>query len=94
MESSTIDSVTSVSDYHNARSLSEWLLLKYNMRYATFHSKSKKRKDEIRAEYKADIEMPVQFSSDGSPNQKQDLYSVFRENGVKFDEFGCPIDKY
>jgi hypothetical protein len=41
-------------DYHKASTLSSWLFMKYDMSYKTYSNKSKKRKDELRAEYVAD----------------------------------------
>lgn len=41
-------------DYHKAGTLSSWLFMKYDMSYKTYSNKSKKRKDELRAEYVAD----------------------------------------
>lgn len=41
-------------DYHKAASLSQWLFMKYDMPYKTFRRKSKKRRDELRNEYRKD----------------------------------------
>lgn len=41
-------------DYHKAKTLSSWLFMKYDMKYSTFMSKSKARKDYLRAEYEED----------------------------------------
>ena len=50
-------------NYHNAKTLSQWLFLKYDMTYKTFKNKSKNRKDELREEFKADtgIELKKDF---------------------------------
>lgn len=42
-------------DYHKASTLSSWLFMKYNMSYKTYRNKAKARRDELRAEYNADI---------------------------------------
>ena len=44
-------------DYHRAKTLSQWLFIKYDMSYKTFKNKSKNRKDELRAEFEADTGM-------------------------------------
>lgn len=41
-------------DYSKARNLSSWLFIKYDISYKTYRNKSKKRRDELRAEYEAD----------------------------------------
>lgn len=42
-------------DYHKAKSLAQWLFMKYDMKYKTFTRKSKKKKDILRQEYIEDI---------------------------------------
>lgn len=41
-------------DYHKAKTLSQWLFVKYDMSYKSFRNKSKERRDELRSEYEAD----------------------------------------
>lgn len=41
-------------DYHKTKTLAQWLFIKYDMSYKSFRNKSKKRRDELRAEYEAD----------------------------------------
>lgn len=41
-------------DYHKAVSLSQWLFMKYDMLYKTFRRKLKKRRDELKNEYRED----------------------------------------
>lgn len=45
---------TDNEDYHKSRTLSSWLFIKYDMSYKTFRNKSKKRREELRAEFEAD----------------------------------------
>lgn len=42
------------ADYRKAGTLSSWLFLKYNMKYSTYKSKSKARKQALRDEYYKD----------------------------------------
>jgi starvation-inducible outer membrane lipoprotein len=44
-------------DYHKAETLTDWLFMKYNMKYSTFRSKSKAKRDELRNEYLTDTTM-------------------------------------
>lgn len=41
-------------DYHKARTLAQWLFVKYDMSYKAFRNKSKNRRDELRKEYETD----------------------------------------
>lgn len=41
-------------NYHKARTLSHWLFVKYDMTYKTYRNKSKKRRNELREEFKND----------------------------------------
>jgi hypothetical protein len=41
-------------DYHKAKTLSQWLFVKYDMKYKTYRSKSKNRRDELRREFELD----------------------------------------
>lgn len=41
-------------DYHKAKTIAQWLFVKYDMSYRTYRSKSKNRRDELRAEFEAD----------------------------------------
>ena len=41
-------------DYHKASTLASWLFMKYDISYKTFRNKSNNRREELRAEYKAD----------------------------------------
>lgn len=47
-------------DYYKVKSLSDWLFVKYNISYKTFKNKSKKRRDELRAEFEADTGVNLQ----------------------------------
>ena len=40
-----------------AKSLTDWLFLKYDMSYKTYRNKSKKRRDELRQEYESETVM-------------------------------------
>ena len=41
-------------DYHKAKTIAQWLFVKYDMSYKTYRNKSKNRRDELRAEFEAD----------------------------------------
>ena len=41
-------------DYHKAKTIAQWLFVKYDMSYKTYRNKSKNRRDEMRAEFEAD----------------------------------------
>lgn len=41
-------------DYQKARTLSQWLFVKYDMSYKTYKNKSKNRKQELRNEFAND----------------------------------------
>lgn len=41
-------------DYHKARTLTQWLFVKYDMSYKTYKNKSKNRKEELRKEFETD----------------------------------------
>lgn len=41
-------------DYHKAKTIAQWLFIKYDMSYKAYRNKSKNRRDELRAEFEAD----------------------------------------
>lgn len=41
-------------DYHKAKTIAQWLFVKYDMTYKTYRNKSKNRRDELRLEFEAD----------------------------------------
>lgn len=41
-------------NWHNAKTLTSWLFLKYDMSYEQFQGKSKDKRDQLRKEYKID----------------------------------------
>ena len=41
-------------DYHKAKTLAQWLFVKYDMTYKTYRNKSKNRRDELRREFEID----------------------------------------
>ena len=59
-------------DYHKARTLTQWLFVKYDMSYKTFSSKSKKRKDELRQEFEEDTKDVVK--------KKKEVYLYWEDN--------------
>lgn len=42
------------ANWHNAKTLTSWLFLKYDMSYKKFQGKSKAKRDQLREEYKLD----------------------------------------
>ena len=41
-------------DYHKAKTLEQWLFMKYEITYKAYRNKSKNRRNELRAEFEAD----------------------------------------
>lgn len=41
-------------DYHKAVTLSQWLFVKYDISYKTYHNKSKSQRDKLRREFELD----------------------------------------
>lgn len=60
-------------DYHKARTLSHWLFTKYDMSYKTYRNKSKARRDELRAEFRADTNYDERHKEDESLGEDFDF---------------------
>ena len=41
-------------DYHKAKTIAQWLFIKYDISYKTYRNKSKSRRDELRREFESD----------------------------------------
>ncbi len=55
------------ADYHKAKTLSDWLLIKYSIPYKTYRNKSKKRRKELRIEYAIDTGNRIGNGEDPMP---------------------------
>lgn len=67
--SKTVRIHTEHEDHTKAKTLSDWLFLKYDISYKTFRNKSKKRREELRAEFTADtgISLEERYRPDFDP---------------------------
>lgn len=73
-------------DYHKAKTLSQWLFVKYDMSYKTYRNKSKSRRNELRKEFEADTGIVLGTKS----NRKSDYN---HDSLIKFlASVGIPIE--
>jgi hypothetical protein len=63
-----------------AKSLTDWLFLKYDMSYNTYRNKSKKRRDELRQEYESETGNKITLR-----NNKDDDYDDMLPKGSDTD---------
>lgn len=81
-------------DPAKAKSLTDWLFLKYGISYKAFQRKSKERKDELRAEYTEETGNVV-GGNRNTPRYDPEEWERWREQlmdmGLPFNEFGDPV---
>lgn len=77
-----------VEDYHKAKTLTDWLFVKYDMSYKTYRKKSKNRKNELRDEFEKDTGITIK-----SPEEieREDAMGLLRSCGVPFSPFDDPL---
>ncbi len=68
-------------DYSKARSLTDWLFLKYDMSYKSYRNKSKGRRDQLRSEYAFDTRENHKAWYD------RERYAMMEERDTPFMEY-------
>ncbi len=75
-------------DYHDAKSITEWLLAKYGISYKTYRNKSKARRDELREEYAEDTNTDIRTQEEKDYDYAM---SLLADIGVPFGPDGTPL---
>ena len=92
-------------DYHKAKTIAQWLFVKYDMSYKTYRNKSKNRRDEMRAEFEADTGVSLKEREveriqrhlnnldfdDGWNSEYENAMELLASIGVTFSPDGTPI---
>ncbi|SDN12704.1 hypothetical protein [Lachnospira pectinoschiza] len=92
-------------DYHKAKTIAQWLFVKYDMSYKTYRNKSKNRRDEMRAEFEADTGVSLKKREaeriqrhlnnldfdDNWDSEYENAMELLESIGVPFSPDGTPL---
>lgn len=86
-------------DYHKCKTLAHWLFVKYDISYGTFRNKSKKRRDELREEFKQDTGIDILAKHEARRSSYVDdfdddddyWYGYLADIGVPMTPMGVPL---
>ena len=84
-------------DFRKADTLTQWLFMKYNMSYRTYRNKSKKRRKELREEFKADTGIDLMEKQrdlnyqDDWDSEYENAMELLWDIGVPFSPDGTPL---
>ena len=77
-------------DFHNAKTLSQWLFIKYDMSYKTYRNKSKNRRDELRFEFEEDTGVSLDAKTEAD-YEYENAMELLAQMGVPFASDGTPL---
>ena len=72
-------------DYHKAKTIAQWLFVKYDMSYKTYRNKSKNRRNELRAEFETDTGVDL--------NEREKQRDLNHLTNCDFDDYDAEYEK-
>lgn len=66
-------------DYHKAKTIAQWLFLKYDMSYKTYRNKTKHRRNELRLEFESDTGVILK--------EREKQRNINHQNNWYFDDY-------